>query len=142
MWTASNFVRMKICTKISVHWQNSTEAFFVKLQRAGLNFCHFTSFLVKAIYVKWKKVSAYFFCQIIMGSPLNSNVPERRSMWVFFFSGPLLPNAMSSHCIVEYKGQIIITGGTGSKDQAYTVLLFRLNYTEEIRYISMLYRTF
>jgi hypothetical protein len=54
---------------------------------------------------------------------------------MFLLSGPLLPNAMSSHCIVEYKGQIIITGGLGLKDQGYTVLLFRLNDTEEIRYV-------
>ena len=55
---------------------------------------------------------------------------------MFLFSGPLLPNAISSHCIVEYKGQIIITGGTGLSDQGFRVLLFRLNDTEEIGYVK------
>ena len=55
---------------------------------------------------------------------------------MFLFSGPLLPNPISSHCIVEYKGQIIITGGMGLQGQGYMVLLFRLNDTEEIGYVK------
>ena len=50
--------------------------FFVKLQSALLNFCHLTIFfpiiLLSAILS--------FFCQIVMGSPFNNNVPEGRSV--------------------------------------------------------------
>ena len=51
-------------------------SFFVKSQSAVLNFCHLTSFFI-LIYCKMRKI---FFCQIIMGSPLNSNVSKGRSV--------------------------------------------------------------
>ena len=54
---------------------------------------------------------------------------------MFLFSGPLLPNVISSHCMVEYKGQIIITGGRGLVNQGTKVMLFRLNGTKEIMYV-------
>ena len=52
-------------------------SFFVKSQSAVLNFCHLTSSFI-SIYCKMRKKK---FCQIIMGSPLNSNVPDGRSVW-------------------------------------------------------------
>ena len=51
-------------------------SFFVKSQSAVLNFCHLTSFFI-SIYCKMRKI---FFCQIIMGSPLNDNVSKGRSV--------------------------------------------------------------
>ena len=54
-------------------------SFFVKSQSAVLNFCHLTSFFI-LIYCKMRKI---FFCQIIMGSPLNSNVSKGRSVHLF-----------------------------------------------------------
>ena len=50
--------------------------FCVKLQIAVLNFCHFTTFFP----IIMLSAVLSFFCQIIMGSPLNNNVPEGRSM--------------------------------------------------------------
>ena len=44
-----------------------------------------------------KKVSADFFCQIIMGSLLNSNVPERRSVRCPAATAPRLPLQYTAH---------------------------------------------
>ena len=49
--------------------------FFVKSQRAVLNFWYLTIFL--------DENRLWFFCQIVMGRPLNDNVPDGRSvLWL------------------------------------------------------------
>ena len=53
-------------------------SFFVKSQSAVLNFCHLTSFSFGSLYPKNLTSLCKFFCQIIMGSPLNDNVSKWR----------------------------------------------------------------
>ena len=60
-----------------IQWK---QFFFVKLQSAVLNFCPFMSFVGQSSLYKMKKSLFIFFCQIIMGSPLNDNVPDGRSV--------------------------------------------------------------
>ena len=49
-----------------------TSSFSVKSQRVVLHFCHLTNFA--------KDTKETNFHQIIMGSPLNNNIPEGRSV--------------------------------------------------------------
>ena len=83
-----------------------TSSFFVKLQSTVLHFCHLTNFtegtketdssvnsssplnnfyhltgfFFTIIILLAVMVKLFFFCQIIMGSQLNNNVPEGRSV--------------------------------------------------------------
>ena len=57
-------------------WNLTESFFFVKLQSAVLNFCPFMSFVGQSSLYKMKKSLFIFFCQIIMGSPPNNNVPN------------------------------------------------------------------
>ena len=91
-------------------------SFFVKSQSAVLNFCHLTTFFsdhhVISGFAKETKKNL-FFCQIIMGSPLNNNVPEGRSVLCYkqtlrnhvgplCMAGTLLLRKIESHFFASY----------------------------------------
>ena len=64
-------------------WQNSTEAVFVSNYKV-----HFWRTVIWQLFFPIIMLSATlsFFCQIVMGNPLNNKVPEGRSvnyLWVF-----------------------------------------------------------
>ena len=58
--------------------------YFVKSQSTVLKFCYLTKKKFRHHHFIGDFGKTVFFCQIIHGSPLNNNVPERRSVSWFY----------------------------------------------------------